>query len=99
VAAVVGSSRKVADSALCRVSLVVQVDDHCVVERTYLHGLDHIGSADDVQLGNHSVPLTPALAESRCIDLANRPLLSSTAHYLWKLRKSLSHHCDLYLVV
>jgi hypothetical protein len=92
--AIVDSFRMVADSALYRVSLDVRVDDHCVVERTYLHGLDHIGSADDVQLGNHSVPLTPALAESRCIDRLNRPLLSSTAHYLSKHQKNLSHHCD-----
>jgi hypothetical protein len=97
--ATVDSSRMVADSALCRVSLVVRVDDHCVVEQTYLHGLDHIGSADDVQPGNHSVPLNPALAESRCIDRSGRPLLSSTAHYLSRLLMSLSHHCDWYLVV
>jgi hypothetical protein len=97
--ATVGSSHTVADSALCRVSLAVRVDDHCVVERTYLHGLDHIGSADDVQPGNHNVPLTPALAESKCIGHSNRPWLSSTAQCLWRHRKSSSHHCDLYLVV
>ena len=42
-AAIAGSAHMVAGSALFVVSLDGRTGDHCVAERTYLHGLDHIG--------------------------------------------------------
>lgn len=79
--AVADSFRRVADSALCQVSLVVQSGRHCEVERTYLLELDYIGSDDDARLGSHSVPSKLVLAESTCTVRWSRPLLSSIARW------------------
>jgi len=97
--AAAGSFRRVADSALCQVSLVVQSGHHCEVERTYLLELDCIGSADDVRSGSHSGLSKLVLAESTCTVRWSRPLWSSIARLLSTRQMSSTNHCDLCLAV
>jgi hypothetical protein len=77
--AVAGSSHRVAGSALFEVSLGVRNDDHCESGQTYLHEIDHIGSAaaavvvvavaavddDVVRAGIRNVS-APAMVVNRC---------------------------------
>lgn len=95
--AAAGSSRVVADSVLCKVSLTVPNADPSPKEQsTYLLGLAHIGlAADDALAGSHSA--SPILARVESKYTVRWPLLWDTAHWLWELQTSSLPRCDWYL--
>lgn len=64
--AIAGSAHMVAGSALFEVSLDGRIGDHCVAERTYLHGLDHIGFVAAGVLVDIRNVLGLGLEENRC---------------------------------